>query len=108
MKPSIPTPLRQPFHLDSRATQRSIPKHSAVMFLQSWESYFDMSGTAVPAWLAGLDSPDYFRTIGVDGAIRVVEGKLDPPTHEESWTQALKGVSLDDASQLVAEAATGG
>lgn len=84
--------------------QRSIPTDPALLFLQSWESYFDMSATEVPSWLKNLDRPDLYRTIGVDGAIRVVDGELDPPTHEESWATSLKGVTLDDVSQMVAPA----
>jgi len=75
---------------------RSIPKDPALLFLSSWTAYFDRAGTEVPAWLADLDRSDIYRTIGADGAVRVVDGVLQTAPYSESWNSSLNGLTIDD------------
>ena len=76
--------------------QRSIPTDPALLFLISWDHYFARAGGDVPVWLEGLNRADIYRTIGADGAIRLVAGKLDAPPFDESWLTSIDGLSLDE------------
>lgn len=87
-----------------RDLQRSLPRDPALLFLRSWSTYFERSGAEIPAWLAGLDRPDIYRTIGIDGAIRVTDGVLDPPTYEDFWTRSLAGMPIDQVADEVSRA----
>ena len=75
---------------------RSIPRDPALLFLTTWSSYFDRAGTEVPDWLADLDRPDIYRTIGADGAVRVVDGVLEPMPGTETWNSTLEDRTVDD------------
>ncbi len=74
---------------------QSIPEDPALLFLSTWKSYFDRAETEVPDWLDGLDRSDIYRTIGADGAVRVVDGKLEPSPYAETWVADLEGMTLD-------------
>ncbi|MBA2701229.1 MAG: hypothetical protein H0U58_05930, partial [Chloroflexi bacterium] len=75
---------------------RSIPKDPALLFLSTWASYFDRAGGGVPDWLADLDRSDIYRTIGADGAVRVIDGDLQPSPYAETWVSSLGGRTIAD------------
>lgn len=87
--------------------QRSIPEGPALLFLRSWQTYFDHSGTDIPGWLDALDRPDIYRLIGQDGAILVVDDAMAPPTHEEYWNHEFRGLTPDSAADVVRAAQVG-
>lgn len=75
---------------------RSIPSDPALLFLTTWAAYFARAGTEVPDWLTDLNRPDIYRTIGVDGAVRVVDGVLQPMPYSETWDSNLEGLRVED------------
>lgn len=75
---------------------RSIPSDPALLFLTTWAAYFDRAGTEVPDWLATLDRADIYRTIGTDGAVRMVDGTLEPSPYSETWDSTLEGQTVED------------
>lgn len=76
---------------------RSLPADPALLFVDSWATFFGRFNAEVPAWLDPLDRDDSYRTIGGDGAIRVVGGRLEPPLYNDGWPAALRGATLPDA-----------
>lgn len=75
---------------------RSIPKDPALMFLDSWATYYLRAGGApLPSEYQALDSKEIYRTIGGDGAIRVVAGRMVPPSFVDGWPQDIKEQALD-------------
>ena len=75
---------------------RSLPSDPALLFLTNWAAYFDRAGAEVPEWLADLDRSDIYRTIGADGAVRVVDGALQPTPYSETWDSTLAGLMIKD------------
>lgn len=75
---------------------RSIPDDPALLFLRTWKNYFDRAGTEPPSWLADLYRSDLYRTIGADGAVKVVNGILEPSQYSETWDSSLKGQAVPE------------
>jgi hypothetical protein len=73
---------------------RSIPKDPALLFLRAWSTYFARADAVVPDWLGELDRPDIYRTIGVDGAVRLAYGALTPSPFAETWVSSLDGLTV--------------
>jgi hypothetical protein len=85
--------------------QRSVPVDSVIFFLHSWSTYFEDAGE-LPAWLRPLDRTDLFRTIGLDGALRVVDGKVVSQGAEpDSWISQWHGHPLEAVRAAIAEVA---
>lgn len=82
--------------------ERSLPQDPALLLLVSWATYFDRAGGNVPTWLDELNADNLYRTIGGDGAIRVVNGELTPPPYSEGWPAELLGGRLEDVVGLIA------
>lgn len=74
--------------------QRSIPKEPALLYLYSWASYMDEIGGGFPDFEARKDLDSIYKTIGGDGAMRIVEGKIAPSSYVEGWPNDLRGVDL--------------
>lgn len=81
--------------------QRSIPKDPALLYLFSWASFFDLTGEQVPGWRAGIDRPDVYKTIGGDGAMRVVNGRIEPPPYVDGWPTALRGAGIEQVKDQI-------
>ena len=75
--------------------QRSIPKDPALLFLFTWESYMELIGGGLPAWDARRDLTRTYKTIGGDGAMRVVDGRIQPPAFVLGWPLTLRGSEID-------------
>jgi hypothetical protein len=71
--------------------QRSIPKDPALVFLFTWESYLKLIGGGLPAWEAREDLARIYKTIGGDGAMRVINGRIEPSPYVEGWPTTLRG-----------------
>lgn len=86
----------------------SIPEGSAVLWLYSWQQYFERSGTEVPDWLKGADRTDRFRLIGGDGFMRIEGASVIAPGYSIGWPRDVSGGELIDvkASVMAAAAAT--
>lgn len=75
--------------------QRSIPADPALLYLYSWADYFDLAGAEVPGWLDDLDDPAKYKTIGGDGAFRVVGGRVRSPAYWEGWPLDCDGLQIE-------------
>ncbi len=83
---------------DYETIDRARPEDPAVLFLQSWSSYFRRGGVDVPDWVKGLVRPDIYRTIGSDGALPLEGGSVSDVTFEfdmPQWRLDLAGKNLD-------------
>ena len=74
---------------------RSMPAGAALLFLDSWATYFSRAGGDIPEGFEALNSKELYRTIGGDGAIRIEQGLLSPPDYVDGWPQDLKGLAID-------------
>lgn len=74
---------------------RSIPTEPALLYLSTWASYLELIGGGFPDLEARKDLDSIYRTIGGDGAMRIVAGKMAPSSHVEGWPSTLRGVDLD-------------
>lgn len=79
--------------------ERSIPSDPALLYLFSWAAFFDLTGEVVPDWRAGIDRTDRYKTIGGDGAIRIVNGRIEPPP--DGWPAELRGIGIEQAKDLI-------
>lgn len=75
--------------------QRSIPTEPALLYLFSWRSYLELIGGGLTAFEARSDLDSTCKTIGGDGAMRVVDGKMGPSPFVDGWPTTLKGDTLD-------------
>lgn len=82
----------------------SLPTDPALLFLQSWETYFRRADGEVPAGFQALLSDEIYRTIGGDGAVRITDGVLVPPDYVEGWPRGLSGMGLEAAETEVISA----
>ena len=64
-------------------------------------SAVDRAGFDVPAWLADLDAPDLYLTIGGDGAVRVIRGVIAPPSSVDGWPVTLAGSPIDQVIDAI-------
>lgn len=79
------------------------PPGSALLFLESYSTFWDRTNTDVPDWIRDLDKPDLYRLIGADGAVPLVgEAVSDvvyetemPPWRLEAAGQDLSTLSAD-------------
>lgn len=94
---------------DYQTIDRARPEDPAVLFLQSWSSYFARAGGDVPDWVKGLDRADIYRTIGLDGALPLVGGRVSDIAFENDmpgWRLDLAGKAMDEVTaQIVAAGA---
>jgi hypothetical protein len=75
--------------------ERSVPTEPALLFLFTWKRYLEMIGGGFPAFEARDDLHMAYKTIGGDGAIRVVEGRMAPSSFAEGgWPIDLRAVEL--------------
>lgn len=88
--------------------KQSIPNGPALLFLETWATYFARAGADVPKGFEGLDSREIYRTVGGDGAIRIEQGLLSPPEYVDGWPLDLKGVSINAVETQVRSLATTG
>lgn len=84
----------------------SIPAGPAVLWLYSWQQYFERSGTEVPDWLKGADRADRFRLIGGDGFMRIEGDRVIAPGYSTGWPRDVSGSELIDVKASVVAAAT--
>lgn len=80
--------------------QRSIPTDPALLLLQSWATFLESWGVDTPGWAQRDDLDAVYRTIGGDGAMRIVDGRIEPPPYIEGWPTLLKGRG---ATEVIAE-----
>jgi hypothetical protein len=87
------------------ALRRSMPKDAALLFLVSWATFWDRTDTDVPDWLAGLDRPDLYRTIGAEGGLALVDGVVvDQGVSDAAypaWARRLTGLSLTEIQRHI-------
>lgn len=79
----------------------------ALLFFQSWEGMWDRAGGELPDWVAPLDRPDLYKTIGIDGALPLEGDRVSNVVFENDiapWRLAVAGARVDD---LIAEIAEG-
>ena len=79
--------------------ERSIPKDPALLYLFSWATYLDIIGDPLPSW-AGIDRTDRYKTIGNDGAMRVVDGKI-AAAYVDGWPTELRGVGIEQVKDQI-------
>lgn len=79
--------------------RRSIPKDPALLYLFTWASYLDLIGDPLPSW-AGIDRTDRYKTIGGDGAMRVVNGRIEPPSMD-GWPAELQGLGIEQVKDQI-------
>lgn len=91
-----------------RDLERSLPSDPALLFLYSWATYFETTGTVVPERLAALNNNGVYRAIGGDGFIRVVGGRLDPPKYMEAWPRELAGADAAETVNIIRQLAAAG
>lgn len=85
------------------ALERTRPKDPALLFLQSWGGMWDRAGGELPEWVAPLDRPDLYKTIGIDGALPIEGDRVSSVVFENdmaAWRLAVAGAPVDD---LIAE-----
>ena len=80
--------------------ERSIPRDPALLYLFSWASYLDLIGDPLPSW-AGIDNIDRYKTIGNDGAMRVVNGLIEPPPYIDGWPTELRGIGIEQVKDQI-------
>ena len=80
--------------------QRSIPTEPALLYLFSWESFFELTGDTIPGWAERSDLSTVYKTIGGDGAMRVVNGRILPPPYVDGWAA---GLADRQVSEVIAE-----
>ncbi|MBF8290863.1 MAG: hypothetical protein HW391_1831 [Chloroflexi bacterium] len=80
--------------------ERSIPKDPALLYLISWASFMDAWGE-VPGWSTRVDLADRYRTIGGDGAMRVVNGRIEPPPYIDGWPMELRGLGIEQVKDQI-------
>lgn len=85
----------------------SIPKGRAVLWLFSWQQYFERSGTDVPDWLKGANRTDRFRLIGGDGFMRIEGDRVVAPGYSTGWPTEFSRSQVADLKESVAAAAAG-
>jgi hypothetical protein len=86
--------------------QRSIPKDPALLYLFSWESYLELINGGLPAWEARKDLATIYKTIGGDGSMRVVNGRIEPPSYVQGWPTTLRGAEIE-ATMVTIRAVSG-
>lgn len=74
--------------------QRSIPKDPALLYLFSWDSYFKLIKDDIPGWSNRSDLSDVYKTIGGDGALRIVDGRIEAPSYVDGWPTALEDAPI--------------
>lgn len=83
---------------------RSIPTGQSLLFLDTWATYFARAGGDVPEGFTALNSKSIYRTIGGDGAIRIVDGVLRSPEYAEgSWPETVNGADLANIQDQIAK-----
>lgn len=85
--------------------QRSIPKDPALLYLFSWDSYFKLIKDEIPGWSDRSDLSDVYKTIGGDGAMRIVDGRVEPPSYIDGWPTALKDAPIESVVTQIRAAA---
>ena len=88
--------------------QRSIPKDPALLYLFTWESYFKLVHEKLPGWSDRTDLGSVYKTIGGDGAMRIVDGRIDPPSYVDGWPMSLRDSPIETVmTRIRAAVATG-
>lgn len=87
--------------------QRSIPAEPALLYLFTWASFFQLTGDKVAGWSDRTDLANVYKTIGGDGAMRVVNGRVEPPPYVDGWAAELAGRPITDILSEVSAAAGG-
>ena len=75
--------------------ERSIPKDPALLFLFSWDAYFKLINDGIPGWSERKDLGEVYKTIGGDGAMRIVDGRIEPPSYIDGWPTDLREVPVE-------------
>lgn len=91
------------------AMERSRPVQPAVLFLVSWSTVWDRVNTKVPGWLEDLDRHDLYRTIGIDGALPLEDGRISEGVDAADmapWRVEVAGTRLRSVAEAIAAAAT--
>jgi hypothetical protein len=83
--------------------QRSIPGDPALLYLFSWASYLELINGGLPAWEAREDLASIYKTIGGDGAMRIVDGRLVPPSYVDGWPTTLRGADVEAVLDSIQE-----
>jgi len=83
----------------------SIPKGRSVLWLFSWQQYFERSGSDVPDWLKGANRTDRFRLIGGDGFMRIEGDRVVAPGYSTGWPTDVSRTPLAELMESVAAAA---
>ena len=79
----------------------SIPGGPALLFLVTMATYFDRAGGDVPEGFESLYSTEIYRTVGGDGAIRIENGVMEPPSYIDGWPLALAGIAMSDVETTI-------
>jgi hypothetical protein len=74
--------------------QRSIPQDPALLYLSTWETYLMSLTQQFPGWSARKDLASIYKTIGGDGAMRIINGRMAPPSYVDGWPAALRGAEI--------------
>lgn len=111
--PSLPAtvlalqPDRTRLEKPTGVLERSIPSEPAQLNLFSWASSITLTGDVIPGWSERSDPFTVYKTIGADGAMRIVDGRIAPPSYIDGWAMEMSGRSLDEVLTQV-RAAVGG
>jgi len=92
------------------ALERTRPEDPAVVFLQSWGGMWDRADGELPDWVAPLDRPDLYKTIGIDGALPMQGDRVSSLVFENDmapWRIAVAGARVDDLIAEIARIAEG-
>ena len=87
--------------------RRSIPTDPALLYLFTWASFFELTGDKVKGWSDRADLATVYKTIGGDGALRIVGGRVEPPPYVDGWAAEQAGRPLSEVLSEVSAAAGG-
>ena len=79
--------------------ERSIPRDPALLYLFRWASFMDTWGET-PGWSTRTDLANVYKTIGGDGAMRVVDGKI-AAAYVDGWPMELRGIGIEQVSDQI-------
>jgi hypothetical protein len=87
--------------------KQSIPDGPALLFLNTWATYYARAGGDIPKGFEALDSKEIYRTVGGDGAIRIEQGRLSPPEYVDGWPLEFRDASINDVGTQIRSLAAG-
>lgn len=79
--------------------ERSIPSDPALLFLNSWASFMDAWGET-PGWSTRTDLAERYKTIGNDGAMRIVDGEI-AAAYVDGWPTELQGLGIEQVTDQI-------